>query len=85
YRAARAAGRPYDLVVMDLTIPGGLGGKEAIARLLELDPQALVIVSSGYSDDPVVANYLDYGFKAVLDKPFTLRELRAVLSRLLVG
>ncbi|MDA8159974.1 MAG: PAS domain S-box protein [Desulfobacteraceae bacterium] len=83
YRAARAAGRPYDLVVMDLTIPGGLGGKEAMVRLLELDPQALAIVSSGYSDDPVVANYLDYGFKAVLDKPFTLRELRAVLSRLL--
>lgn len=85
YRERRAEGSPIDLTIMDLTIPGGMGGKEAIRKLLALDPQARVIVASGYSNDPVMANYLDYGFADMLSKPFDLRELSAVVDRVLAG
>jgi PAS domain S-box-containing protein len=77
---ALAAGQPFDIVVMDLTIPGGMGGKETIRRLREKDTTIRAIVSSGYSNDPVMANYADYGFDAVLPKPYALRELRRVVE-----
>ncbi len=83
YQQARAAGAPFDVVIMDLTIPGGIGGKEAIKDILALDPQARVIVSSGYADDPVMANYADYGFKGVAAKPYTLGNLQKVLRQAL--
>ncbi len=76
---ARESGMPYDLVILDLTIPGGMGGKEAAARLLELDPEARIIVSSGYSNDPVMAEYRRYGFQAALSKPYNLEEMKRVL------
>jgi len=79
YRRAQDAGRPYDAVIMDLTIPGGMGGKEAIRRLLGIDPGAKVIVSSGYSNDPVMANFTEYGFRGVVSKPYRLKELGATL------
>jgi len=60
---------------MDLTIRGGMGGKETISRLLELDPNARAIVSSGYSNDPVMANYKDYGFLGMVPKPYAIRAL----------
>jgi len=83
YCQARQAGAPFDAVIMDLTIPGGIGGKEAIKDLLALDPRARVIVSSGYADDPVMANFADYGFKGVAAKPYTLAELRDIMRRVL--
>lgn len=85
YQAAQAAGRPYDVVIMDLTIPGGMGGQEAVKELLRLDPQARAIVSSGYAQDPVMANYRDYGFAAVLAKPYSVEALSRVLHDLLQG
>jgi PAS domain S-box-containing protein len=70
---------PYDAIIMDLTIPGGKGGKETIGELLEIDPGAKVIVSSGYSNDPVMANFEQYGFSAVLVKPYEVVEFSRVL------
>ncbi|MFA5205132.1 MAG: response regulator [Lentisphaeria bacterium] len=83
YQEAMAAGTPFDAVIMDLTVPGGMGGKEAIKDLLAVDPHVNAIVSSGYADDPVMANYADYGFKGIAAKPYTPGELRTVLARIL--
>ncbi|MCX7002455.1 MAG: PAS domain S-box protein [bacterium] len=83
YRQAQAAGTPFDAAIMDLTIPGGIGGKDAIKDILAMDPHAKVIVSSGYADDPVMANYADYGFKGVAAKPYSLHDLQEVLGQVL--
>ncbi len=80
YGNAFAAGRRYDAVIMDLTVPEGNGGKEVIGRLLEMDPSAVAIVSSGYSNDPVMASFRDYGFRGVLAKPYGIDELGEVLQ-----
>ncbi|MBN2808773.1 MAG: PAS domain S-box protein [Deltaproteobacteria bacterium] len=85
YRQARESGAGIDLVIMDLTIPGGMGGKEAMAALKEFDPQAKVIVSSGYSNDPIMAEFEAYGFAAAIVKPFRLADLQAVVARVLAG
>jgi PAS domain S-box-containing protein len=85
YTKAKAAGQPFDAVIMDLTIPGGLGGKETIRQLQELEPQIKAIVSSGYSTDPIMANFRDYGFCGVVAKPYTLAELSTVLHEVLAG
>jgi PAS domain S-box-containing protein len=82
YRKRQEEGVPFDAVILDLTIPGGKGGKEAVAELLALDPKVKTIVSSGYADDPVVAHYEEYGFSAVLGKPYRLQELSKVLREL---
>lgn len=83
YRAAAQSGRPFDAVLMDLTISGGMGGKDTMAALLAMDPKARVVVSSGYSNDPIMASFRDFGFKAVLGKPYELHDLRTVLSSVL--
>jgi CheY-like chemotaxis protein/two-component sensor histidine kinase len=75
YVQARDAGRPFRLVIMDLTVPGGMGGLEAMQKLLELDPNVKAIVSSGYSSDPVLANYRSHGFRGVVPKPYRFAEL----------
>ncbi len=80
YKQALQTDKSFDLVIMDLTIPGGLGGKEAISDLLGIDPDAKAIVSSGYSNDPVVLNFRDYGFKGVVNKPFKIEELTRILE-----
>jgi PAS domain S-box-containing protein len=80
YRQALEAGAPFDLVIMDLTIPGGIGGKEAVKELLALDPHVRAIVSSGYADDPVMANPSKYGFKGTVAKPYTARALREAVA-----
>lgn len=85
YRGAMSAGRPYDVVIMDLTVPGGMGGREAVRKLLEMDPGARVIVSSGYSNDPVMADYRKHGFVDVIAKPYRMRDLGAVLQRVFEG
>jgi PAS domain S-box-containing protein len=74
---------PFDVVIMDLTIPGGMGGKEAIKTLLKVDPSVKAIVSSGYSNDPIMANYKDVGFKGVVTKPYTIEELSKTLQNVL--
>ncbi len=79
YKASLEQGESYFAVIMDLTIPGDLGGKEAIGHLRKMDPHVKAIVSSGYSNDPVMANYSQYGFCAVIVKPFKLDELDKVL------
>jgi len=80
YREAMQAGRSYTVVLMDLTVPGGMGGREAMEHLRRLDPAVRAIVSSGYSRDPVMANYRLHGFKAVLPKPYGLEQLRQTLD-----
>jgi signal transduction histidine kinase/CheY-like chemotaxis protein len=80
YREARAAGSSFAAVIMDLTVPGGMGGKEAIGKLLEIDPAVRAIVSSGYSDDPVMADFRAYGFRGVAIKPYRIRELSEVVA-----
>ena len=85
YAAAENNGAPFDAVIMDLTIPGGMGGKEAIGRLLERYPLAKAIVSSGYSTDPVMANFAHYGFLAAVSKPYRIEELCQCLKETLSG
>ncbi|MBF0523759.1 MAG: response regulator [Deltaproteobacteria bacterium] len=82
YRIAKLSGKPFDAVIMDLVVPGSIGGKESIDRLIELDPNINVIVSSGYSDDPIMANFREYGFVDVLPKPYKLEELSRVLNKI---
>ncbi|MDA8082988.1 MAG: response regulator, partial [Nitrospiraceae bacterium] len=81
YRDAMVAGRPYDLVMLDLTIPGGMGGREAIGKLREMDPQIKAIVVSGYSNDPVMSQYQSFGFKGVVTKPYRMNELNREVRR----
>ena len=83
YMEAKKQGRPFSATIMDLTIPGGMGGKEAVGELLALDPAAKVIVASGYSSDPVLADCRQYGFAGHLAKPFRLAELREVMAAVL--
>ncbi len=83
YRQAREAGHPFDAVIMDLTIPGGMGGKQAVRELLKIDDQARVIVSSGYANDPIMADFRSYGFQGVVPKPYTLRDLNKMLTEVL--
>ncbi|MFC1524119.1 response regulator, partial [Thermodesulfobacteriota bacterium] len=71
---------PFDLVILDLTVPGGMGGLEALREILRLHPEARVMVSSGYSNDPVISRYQEYGFCAALSKPFQMDELTAALG-----
>ncbi len=80
YREARDIGAPFDLVIMDLTIPGGMGGQQAVIEILQIDPQAKVIVSSGYSTDPVMANFREYGFCGMITKPYSLNDLENIVG-----
>lgn len=82
---AKAVEKLYDAVILDLTVPGGMGGKETIDKLLEIDPQVRAIVSSGYSEHPVMANYREYGFKGMIEKPFHPQLLSKVLHEVLKG
>ncbi|HNW42724.1 MAG TPA: response regulator, partial [Opitutaceae bacterium] len=83
YKQARDAGTPFDLVILDLLIVGGLGGKETITELRKLDPKVRAIVSSGYSDDPILAHPADYGFSAVVPKPYEISTLSEAIRRVL--
>jgi DNA-binding NtrC family response regulator len=79
YIAARQVGRPFDLVIFDLTVPGGMGGKDALQELLKVDPNVRAVASSGYSNDPIMANPHAYGFCTSLPKPYDIPDIvRAV-------
>lgn len=83
YEQALKSARPFDLVILDLTVPGGLGGLQTIERLREMDPQVKAIVSSGYSNDPVMSDFARHGFKGVVAKPYSARELGEVVRRVI--
>lgn len=83
YGSALAESRPYDAVILDLTVPGGMGGRETLQRIRDLDPGVRAIASSGYSNDPILNQPGQYGFAAVAAKPYHPAELRRVLSRVL--
>jgi two-component system cell cycle sensor histidine kinase/response regulator CckA len=85
YEKAGQSQNPFDAVILDLTIPGGMGGKECIRRLKEIDPGVKAIVASGYADDPVMANFGDYGFTLSVAKPFSIEKLGQGLHHLLTG
>ena len=83
YRAARSAGARFDVVLLDATVRGGMGGEETIRLLKEIDPSVVAVLSSGYSDNALLSNYAQHGFKAFLPKPFTVEDLQAVLGSLM--
>jgi PAS domain S-box-containing protein len=85
YKAANVFDKSFDVVIMDLTVPGGMGGREAMEKLLDVDPGVVAIVASGYANNPIMGNYREYGFSAVISKPFKIdclaRTLHEVLSQ----
>ena len=81
YREAMSAGAPFNVVILDLTVPGGMGGVEALKELRKIDPEVRAIVSSGYSTEAIMANYREKGFRDVLSKPYRIKELGEVLQR----
>ena len=85
YTRARDEGQPYAVLIMDLTIPGGMGGKEAIQRLLDIDPEVRAIVSSGYSHGPEMANHKQHGFRGMVGKPYKVEELAKEITAVLNG
>ncbi|MBN2188527.1 MAG: PAS domain S-box protein [Chitinispirillaceae bacterium] len=83
YREAFDIGKRFDAVILDLTVPGGMGGREAAGEILKTDPAALAIVSSGYSDDAAMADFAEHGFAARVPKPYSIKELLTTVKRVL--
>jgi CheY-like chemotaxis protein len=82
YKSRLSCGDPFHAVIMDLTIPGGMGGKETVGEILAIDPDAKVVVSSGYSNDPIMVQCKEYGFSAAIAKPFDLQSLKKIIESL---
>lgn len=85
YRNAMEAGDPYEAVIVDLTVPGGMGGRETIEKLLLMDPHARAIASSGYAQDPIMSDFKKFGFKAVVPKPYRIQEFSQTLKQVISG
>jgi signal transduction histidine kinase/ActR/RegA family two-component response regulator len=85
YVRARDAGRPYDLVILDLTIPGGMGGRQTLEELRKIDPAVKAIVSSGYSNDLVLSDYQGHGFRGMISKPYDVADFAQTVERVLKG
>ncbi|NTU42930.1 MAG: response regulator [Nitrospirales bacterium] len=83
FKKAREAGDSFDLVILDLTVPGGIGAREVIGKLREIEPEIKAIVSSGYTHDPVMADFRSYGFRAMVTKPYKMKELQDIVSEVL--
>ena len=81
YQKAMDSGRPFEVVILDLTVKGGLGGKDAVKKILKINPHAKVIVSSGYSNDPVMTKFREYGFVGVLPKPYKIKDMIETLKK----
>ena len=80
FRLAETEGAPFDIAILDLTVPGGMGGAEAVLHLRKMRPDVQVFVTSGYADDAVLARFREYGFDGVLPKPFAVPDLRRALA-----
>ncbi len=85
YRQAFDSDTPFDAVILDLTVKGAMGGKEALQELLSINHNVIAIISSGYTDDPAVSAYADYGFRGAVTKPYKITDLEKVLERALSG
>jgi two-component system cell cycle sensor histidine kinase/response regulator CckA len=85
YSEAMLAKRSFDAVILDLTVRGGMGGKDTLGKLLVIDPGVRAVVSSGYSEDDILSHYREYGFLAVLAKPYQIEDLSRLLHKLLSG
>ena len=85
YRQKLAAGERFDLVILDLTLPGGMGGKDALKKLIEIDPTVNAIVSSGYALDATMSRYQDYGFRGVIAKPYEAAELGKIVAEVIAS
>ncbi|HOT20323.1 MAG TPA: ATP-binding protein, partial [Spirochaetota bacterium] len=83
YKKSLDEKRPYDIIIMDLTVPGAMGGAQATKEILRINPDAKVIVSSGYSNDPIMSHYKEYGFKGVIAKPYRIEEIMNVINDLM--
>jgi two-component system cell cycle sensor histidine kinase/response regulator CckA len=83
YRRAMDSGRPFNAVIMDLTIPGGMGGLETMRKLREMDPYVKAVVCSGYSNDPVMSDYKKHGFSGIVTKPYQIEELVSLLRKII--
>jgi CheY-like chemotaxis protein len=83
YRKSMKNGNKYDIVILDLMVPEGKGGLDAVKEILKIDSNAKILVSSGYANDPIIKNYKSYGFKAVLTKPYTLHDLQNIIKEVL--
>ena len=81
YKREKNAGAPFDIVILDLSIPDGMGGKEAMHLLKEFDPAVKGIVSSGYTNDPVVMDFAGYGFSGRLTKPYKINDMKTILEQ----
>ena len=84
YSQARKSGQPFDAVLLDLTIKGGLGGKETVKKLLKIDLGVKAVVVSGYSADPAISDFKSYGFKGAIPKPFTMKLLDGLLKEVIL-
>jgi PAS domain S-box-containing protein len=85
YAVAHASGHPFHAVVMDLTVPGAMGGAEAMREILKIDPEARGIVSSGYSSDPVMSNFRAHGFRGMVPKPYRINDFARTLREVMEG
>ncbi len=85
YRSAKDLGTPYSAVILDLTIPGGMGGQDTLRRLVKIEPKVKAVVSSGYSNDPIMSQYKRYGFSGVVAKPYSAEELSRTLHLVIEG
>jgi len=83
YKKEKAAGSPFDIVILDLSVPQGLGGKETIELLKDFDPAVKAVVSSGYTTDPVVRDFSRYGFSEKLTKPYNIKEMKNLLEKVI--
>lgn len=83
YKQEKAAGVPFDIVILDLSVANGLGGKETIEQLRKYDPTVKAIVSTGYMNDPAVENFSLYGFCEKLTKPYSLKDLKNLLENVM--
>ena len=83
YTKAQEAGAPFDIVILDLSVPDGMGGREAVGRLKALNPSVKAVVSSGFANDPAVMDYAGYGFAGKLSKPYKINDMKSVLESLI--
>ncbi|MBN2738084.1 MAG: response regulator [Spirochaetales bacterium] len=83
YQKAMDDKNPVDVVLLDLTVPGGMSGQETFVELIKIDKNVKAVICSGYSSDPVISQYKDAGFKAVVQKPYTVEKLNFIISQVI--